>query len=857
LEWQEIFMSVLQLFERNVIAAPDALAITSESWRITYRELNTTADQIAAALRDAGVNTGSLVGVLLDRSPQMIAALLGIWRAGGAYIPLDPGGPVERVAFMLEDAAPQLVLTRRKFFHRCGVCRVLDVDDLCRQGSSSRHAANTISAESLAYVIYTSGTTGKPKGTKITHGGLANTIQSVGEDLKLEARDVVLAWSTIAFDVSCLEIYLPLVFGSSLYLVEKELVNEGGSRVEQLRRSAATVMFGTPTMYRLLLEAGWKGDPRVQVVVGGETLPLNLGRTLARTCAAAWNQYGPTETAICATRAKIDADATKITVGHPLPNVTVHVLDPHLQPVRKGLMGELYIGGAGVGAGYLYRDDLDQTHFLPDPFAGSSQGKLYKSGDLAVELADGSLDLLGRVDGQVKIRGFRIELGEIESALRRCDGLRAVVVRAIELEPGDRRLVAFVVGDGTLMPLWKERLRRQLPEYMVPSEMVLLRFFPTTLGGKVDVQALDAMRLRAFAVHTESELRPVDAVEAQVTAIWERLLKVKSIGHDDDFFALGGHSLLAVRMLAQVEKWFGCQLPESVLVEHPTIRGLASYLRESAAKQWPAPVLIHAGGSLPPLFLAHGIGGSLLSFMDLAAGLDRQQPVYGLEVPAFIYQHQADLSVFAANYVKQVRTIQPYGPYNLAGHSSGGLIVFEMACQLMEQGETVGLLALLDCDPHKGKHLPQHQDGDSLRAFIRRTRAEINAPELGMKDLFERRRTHLRIRFRTWLAARSRGAENAGGRLVRSEGYLVLAVEDYELRPFPGKATLFIAQDEPGCNADPAKAWADKILGGCETRFLPGTHRTMLIRPQVTALARELNQRLARNVIAAATSVVA
>jgi amino acid adenylation domain-containing protein len=431
-------MYLPQLFERKACASPDALAIACAARQINYGELNHQAGLIAGGLREAGVTAGCLVGVLLDRSPEMVAALLGIWKAGGAYVPLDPGASVDQISFVLEDAAPSFLLTHKKFFtqvpsRRFPNLRLLNVDDFCARRRSPSFATTTVTAESLAYVIYTSGSTGKPKGARITHGGLVNTVLAVGRDLHLGPEDIVMAWSTLAFDVACLEIYLPLAFGASLYLVEKELAGDGDLRVELVRTSSATVLMGTPTMYRLLLEKGWQGDPKMQVVVGGEVLPLHLGTRLARMCRAAWNQYGPSETAICATRTRIEVDAEKITIGCPLPNVSVHLLDPQLQPVAKGSVGEMYIGGAGVALGYLNRHDLNQVRFLSDPF---SNGKLFRSGDLAIELPDGSFDFLGRTDNQVKVRGFRVELGEIESALTRCQGLQAAVVRAIEFEEG-------------------------------------------------------------------------------------------------------------------------------------------------------------------------------------------------------------------------------------------------------------------------------------------------------------------------------------------------------------------------------------------------------------------------------------
>ena len=860
-------LNVLHAFERAASLSPDASAVVCEGRNVTYRELNLSADRVACALRDAGVAPGAMVGVLLDRSPDLVAALLGIWKARGVYIPLDSAAPLKRLAFTLEDSAPSFLLTRRKFLGRLPAPaeRVIDLGDLCILRSLTDRrplcvAGSVVSGDSLAYVVYTSGSTGRPKGASITHRGLANTVYAVGRDLLLGPHDTVLAWSTIVFDVACLEICLPLTFGATLYIVEKELVSGGGARIEQLRRSAATVIFGTPTMYRLLLEEGWQGDANMQLVAGGEVLPLALARSLAGICRALWNQYGPTETAICATRARIDVDVEKITIGHPLPNVSVHLLDRHLQPVPRGSTGELYIGGPGVGLGYLHRPELNRVCFLPNPFAGGAQARMYKSGDLAIQLPDGSFDFLGRVDGQVKVRGFRIELGEIESALRQCEGVRAAVVRAIELEDGDRRLVAFVVGDGdSRINRWKESLRQQLPSYMVPSEFVSLHHLPTTPSGKVDGLALDAMRLKQAALLRPAPgVAPVDAIEARLKAIWERLLNVKPVGIHDDFFDLGGHSLLAARMLVQVEKQFGCKLPPSLMTEDPTIHGLGTYLRRNPGGNWPALATIQAGAHLPPLFIAHGVGGSVLSFIELAAHLGREQPVYGLQLPAFIDEQQAELRILAGNYVRQVRTIQPTGPYNFAGHSSGGLVVFEMACQLREAGETIGLLALLDCDPDTGKspHRP-FRDWESLKASFRRARAELDLSRFGAKELLRRRINYQKLKIRTWLAARSRRGGTVRDRLVGTEGYLALAMRHYELRPYSGDVTLFIAQDEHGSNPALKRVWTDRIRGSCEALLIPGTHQTILTQPQVISLAREIRQRLPGNVEASVRSVMA
>jgi amino acid adenylation domain-containing protein len=841
-------ITVLQLFERQVSSSPDACAIVCEGRYVTYGQLNFLAEQVADGLRGAGAAPGSLVGVLLDRSPQMIAALLGTWKASAAWVSIDPGAPIQRMAFMLEDAAPSILLTRKKFSDKVSSSRVLYLDDLCTRERPPSGPQNEVSANNLAYVIYTSGSTGKPKGAKVTHAGLANTLQCVAQDLQLTADDTVLAWSTISFDVSCLEIYLPLTVGARIHLLENETAREGGPSPEQVRESAATVMFGTPTMYRLLLERGWQGSAGMRIAVGGESLPLGLARALAAKCQAVWNQYGPTETAICATRAKIEVDVEKITIGRPLPNVTVRLLDQNLEPLPSGSIGELYIGGAGVGLGYLNRPDLNRAQFLPDPLAADRHGALYKTGDLGVQLADGSFEFLGRVDHQVKIRGYRIELGEIESALLRCEGVQAAAVRVIEFEPGDRRLIAFIVGDRNLSAQWQQQLRQLLPDYMVPSQFVSMRAFPTTSSGKVDLRALDAMCLNQLTDHPVSQdarINTGDSIEARLKTTWEKVLKLNPVGPHDDFFALGGHSLLAARMLTRVEQWFGAKIPHSVLVENPTIHQLAAYLRQTPAMRWPQVVTIQSGGVEPPLFVAHGIGGSVLSFVDLAAELGQERTIYGLQLPAFIDPDVAGIRSLATSYVKQVQALQPGGPYHLVGHSSGGVIVFEMACQLVEQGETVGLLGLMDCDPNTGKHVRRaFQDWQSFKAAFRRACADLRTSEFGLVEQLDRRMEYQRMKIRTWLAERSHrsGKVRPGS---SAEGYLALALREHELRPYPGDAVLFIAQDEPGRDEDPTSVWDGKILGECDARLVPGNHRTILSQPQVASLAREIHRAVA------------
>jgi thioesterase domain-containing protein len=339
-------------------------------------------------------------------------------------------------------------------------------------------------------------------------------------------------------------------------------------------------------------------------------------------------------------------------------------------------------------------------------------------------------------------------------------------------------------------------------------------------------------------------LKVSDPIEARLKATWEKVLKL-NVGVHEDFFALGGHSLLAARMLTRVEQWFGSKIPHSVLVENPTIHQFAAYLRQAPATRWPGVVTIQSGGTATPIFVAHGIGGSVLSFVDFAAELGREQTVYGLQLPAFIDPDEAGIRILAASYVKQVRALQPRGPYHLVGHSSGGMIVFEMACQLAEQGQTVGLLGLVDCDPNTGKYVRRpFQDWSSFKAAVRRAYAELRTPGFGVVEQLDRRMEYQRMKIRTWLAERSHRSGNARPG-SSAEGYLALALREHELKPYSGDAVLFVAQDEPGRDEDPRSVWEGKILGECEARLVPGNHRTILSRPQVAALAREIRHSIA------------
>jgi len=848
--------SVLSLFEEKTRSQPGAIAVSFAGRRITYGELNDRANQIGCALRNAGVADETLVAIYLERSPELVASLLGVWKAGGAYLPIDPTNPSQRVAFSLQDSKVGYVLTEASLIGSLPPtsARVLCLKALCsestveEQDSAASFIAAKPSPDQPAYVIYTSGSTGRPKGAEICHGGLLNVLESIGRDVALKPSDVVLASATIAFDISNEEIFLPLLAGASVHLLQREFVGDGRKLIEVMRN--VSLVFGTPTSWRLVLEAGWQGDRNLQVIVGGEVLPLSLARTLAGMTKALWNHYGPTETSICATRERIAADAAEVTLGWPVENVRIYVLDKDLREMQAGEAGEIYIGGAGVGRGYLNRPELTARVFLPDPIANAPGARMYKTGDLGRVLPDGRLDFTGRVDNQVKLRGFRIELEEIEAAMREFSGVHAAVVQLVEHGADDQRLVAYFLGLGQVgVAELREFLRERLPFYMLPSELIPLESLPMTINGKVDRVALDTVRVKFEALATaESAQPPSDDLEAKLLALWQRLLKVKNVRSKDDFFELGGHSLLATRMFAEIEKMTGRKIQLSVLIQNPTVGELAAHIRSRPEPGWPGLVPIRERGSLPPLFIAHGLASNLLLFRELAESLGPNQPVYGIQLaaPENAGLEELRLEAFAARSVEEICAVDPAGPYYLAGHSLGGLLVFEIAAQLGKMGKEVGLLALLDCDPNVAQRAASASTGDPvpLKDIWMVWRKKFSRLfEGGGVDTYSRKILFEKLMFKIRLLRLIHRKGTYHPRLFGHDPYIAIFAERYLPRPIDADTVLFVAEDELAPEATEIP-WSQALGGRLEVLRIPGSHQTILSLPHVSVLAGELTKRL-------------
>lgn len=574
---------------------PDRVAATCGSDRLSLGQLDQRAEALAQHLRALGVASGVLVGVCLPRSLDMLVALLAVQKSGGAYVPLDPGFPEDRLSYMLADSGAPVLLTWGDTAQGVDLPAGLQVVDLQQplppSGAGEREPQSAAPApQDPAYVIYTSGSTGKPKGVAVPHGALANFLASMAQAPGLQPDDVLAAVTTISFDIAALELYLPLVVGARVDIVARETAVDGPALAQRLAEVGATVLQATPATWRLLIEADWRGPAGFKALCGGEGLPRDLADALLERVGELWNLYGPTETTVWSTTERVGPGKGAVSIGRPIANTQVHVLDRHGQRLPAGMPGELWIGGAGVALGYHRRPELTAERFVPDPFDATGGGRLYRTGDLGRWRHDGRLEHLGRLDHQVKVRGFRIELGEIEVALQAHEQVQQAVVVAREAAPGDLRLVAYVLfqpgGDLTASEV-RRHLRRDLPDYMVPSVVVTLDHIPLTPNGKVDRLALPDPFKGAAAVRREHE-PPAPGLEQQLAEIWRSVLQVERVGAGDNFFELGGHSLLSLRVVAAVERELGWRMDPRTLF-FQTLRDVAATGARALATQAPGP----------------------------------------------------------------------------------------------------------------------------------------------------------------------------------------------------------------------------------------------------------------------------
>jgi amino acid adenylation domain-containing protein len=879
-----------RLFEEQAERTPGAIALICGTERLTYRELNRRANQVARHLERLGEICGAPVGLCVERSVELIVGVIGILKAGGAYVPLDPAYPKQRLAYMLEDGRVEVLLTEQ---------RLADLTDSCTQRVCLDSGWDLISQEdaddlptgvtgdSLAYVIYTSGSTGRSKGVQIKHSSIASLVKATDFLFPSPEQDVWTLFHSCAFDFSAWEIWGCLLRGSRLVIVSAWTAQSPAEFFDLLRAETVTVLNQTPSSLRQLLnvtdedgqESGRQAVRKITdsslrlIICGGEALPADLADQVLETQVPVWNFYGPTEAAVWAAVSKVEPNSSKeglLPIGSPLANTQIYLLDANLEMAPVGVPGELHIGGDGLAWGYLNRAELTAERFIPNHFSPEPGQRLYKTGDLASYRSDGKINYLGRMDHQVKIRGYRIEIGEVESVLSRCPGVKEAVVVDRLSKAGGRELAAYVVyneaQDPTTSDL-REFLKRELPDHMLPSGFIALESLPLTQNGKIDRKALPAPD-QSRPTLDEQYMAPRAFEEAVLAGVWADLLGLEEVGIHDNFFDLGGHSLLAPAMITKARELLRVQLSLRDIFESPTIAELAKSINrakwvKSDSLSWSPVVVLQRGGPKLPFFCVHAGGGGVGCYLDLARHLGQDQPFFGLQAPEVgdrleREQYYSSVEEMAAEYVEAVCRVRPEGPYLIGGWSAGGVIAFEMAQQLKSLGKEVSLLALLDCMP---RSMATVNFNPGALAFLYARSMAVSSgkdlplafdaiQDLGLDEQLSYLSGHLK-------AARILPEETRVGWFRRIlDGMMTRDqhLRRYIPRVYPGCITLFRgnqvdadfikAQDVLDGNVidynDPTNGWGKLSTEPVEVHEVPGHHYTIVVEPNVGVLARRL-----------------
>jgi len=853
--------ALFALFNESVQNYPDKIAISFHDRKLTYTEVSHTANRIATLLVKKGIKKGDIIGLALDRTPEMIISLLAILKSGAAYVPLDPEYPKDRIEFMLEDSGAKILITSAKYSgHYAGnTTEVLIEQALADSREFSTEEPNSqVTGADLAYVLYTSGSTGKPKGVQIAHHSLVNLMLSYQKTPGITSADKVLAVATISFDIAGVDIYLPLSSGAELVLADALTAKDGRALLDIVRNDGITILQATPYTWRMMLEVGWEEHLPIKVFCGGEALAKDLAARLIPRCNELWNMYGPTETTIYSIIKHV-TDADDITIGWPVANTQIYIVDEDKQNRTDGEIGEIFIGGAGVSWGYLNRPDLSAERFIDNPYSDIPGDKIYKTGDLGKLKPDGDIVYLGRIDHQVKVRGYRIELGEIEFNLGKAEDVKEAVVIAREDTPGYPRLVAYLLlksgqtghPSSSQLDAWQNGLLAVLPEYMVPDDFVLLDVIPSTPNGKIDRKALPKPDY-SHIVRSEDYVAPRTSNEKLVADIWQEMMGLDKISIFDNFFQLGGRSLVAVKIMAKLEEKTGKRLPLATLFEHSTVEKLAARLELNAeAISWDSLVPIKPKGSKMPLYIVHGAGLNVLLFNALAMNMDDEQPVYGLQARGIngIDEPLDVMEEIAANYVEEIINHDPIGPYAVAGYSLGGLIAYEMAKQMLALGKDVKMLAMFDTYADQTKiHTPPLKRALKDAWFFVKQVAytpilfledpkrtiEYKSREIGRRfTKIYKKAFPTKVKRKEGFAAYTDDIHEKS--LAAQENYLLTPV-DISIELFRAKKKTFYMDDFKYLG------WIPFALKGVRVHDIPGEHNTIFAPPNDKQFAKVLQE---------------
>jgi amino acid adenylation domain-containing protein len=864
-EYPDRNRSLHSLIEAQASRTPEQVALDFEGEKVSYRELNERSNQLAHYLQKQGIAPNVLVGIYVERSIEMVVALLSILKAGGAYVPLDPEYPTERLAMMIEDSQTPGVLTQQKllahFSRRDTPTFCLDTDWKSLASESTSNLNIAVSPSDAAYAIYTSGSTGKPKGVVNVHQGIVNRLLWMQDAYRLTSDDRVLQKTPYSFDVSVWEFFWPLITGARLVIARPGGHRDPRYLADTINREQITTLHFVPSMLRSFLQAVEipKRSSVRQIFCSGEALPADLQRQFfSRMDAELYNLYGPTEASVDVTHwtCRRDDNRSFVPIGRPIANIEIYILDEQLRPTPAGAEGELHIGGIGLARGYLNRPELTAEKFIRNPFSDDPNARLYKTGDLARFLPSGDVEYLGRLDHQVKIRGFRIELGEIEVVIGQYPGIRQVVVVAREDKPEDKRLVAYVVPvqiENFETAELREFLKTQLPDYMVPV-VVVLQALPLSSNGKVDRKALPAPTVGNDTEGNEF-ISARNEIEKGLVGIWSELLAIQQIGMRDNFFELGGHSLLAIRLVSRIEQSFGKELSLASLLEAQTVEQQADLiLGQNAPGQsdWDQSNNVPERLTQIPFFF---LGGDA-TFLPLSQGLRAAHELHSLGIQASFVPALGgpnSLPAIAEHFVRAIRARQAHGPYMLAGWCAHGLLALEVAQQLQAQGEQIALLMMIEVThPVRRKEYPKWKRLISTAqlkwhllqfeyAYLGQVSRAQKFRYIGRR--FSRKASGIKQSLWKWLMSSS----------VREKLYsnkspleaLYSAVEDYQPKPYEGAVVLFRSIERTfGFGQDLRLGWGDTLGGELEICESPGNHYTIYMEPHVRDLIRNITARV-------------
>ncbi len=676
-------------------------AVRFKDSTISYKELDEKSNQLAHALIAQGIKKNHKIGLAVDRCPEMIIALLGIMKTGAVFVPIDPEYPLARIQYILKDVSAELIILSEKYTdNHTKVSRQIYFEDLLSNLNEypTTQVGFEVESTDLIYILHTSGSTGEPKGVEIRHQSVVNIFFWLLKALRITPSDKLLALTSVSFDIAYVELLAPLLVGAEIILTDSETARDGRLILELMEMEHITVMQATPSFWRMILNSGWTKKYTIKIISGGEPLSKNLAQRLLNNCAELWNNYGPTETTIYSTGKRINSTDELITIGKPINNTKIYILDKHRQKVNEGETGEVYIAGVGLSAGYHNKPELTDQRFFPDILDKSTH--LYSTGDLGRILQNGELQLLGRSDQQIKIRGFRIEPQEIEHHFLGISEVKDIVIEAVS-KGEESILVAFVIlkkGGAEHINSWKTTVSKALPRYMIPQKFICLESFPTTPNGKMDRNALEVIA-NQFLSPSRGFTAPTTKEQKLLAEIWMKLLKVKKVSMSDNFFDLGGHSLIAVSLMVRIEKATGRRLPIATLFQNPTIEELAKLIeREDSKIEWKSLVPLKTNGTKAPLYFIHGAGLNVFMLHAIIDRLDNDRPFYGMQAIGLDGSdfEIASMEAIASIYVAELLANDPDGPYALMGYSLGGNIALEMAKQLKAAGKKVAFLGMLD-----------------------------------------------------------------------------------------------------------------------------------------------------------------